>query len=294
MQMYRKQINKEISCAKQFIGVLPKYHWFNHIKANELDAMENVGIYDMLLHKRDIAYSMLNLYEWVRASGFNIIDFSQALNRGTLSLELQVPEIVLYNVLKKATIENQKGMTELMCGHIFKHSIYVSFNKETKASVTATGNLLFCHGSPIGLRNIIEESYGNKKVRNEIFIAGKLIDTFLDDEVPSLIPYMNEHVPYGGRMVNFMFPFTEFNIFVAIELTKKPCKAMKINQLIDTFKFRSGSNRTIKHFQTELTILFSYLEKTGAFLLKHKSVKPFPKTVHKNMFRSIKNNKHEK
>ena len=57
------------------------------------------------------------------------------------------------------------------------------------------------------------------------------------------------------------------------------------NETPITFKAKTGSKHTMKDLKKDFEDLFLYLKHAGVFLLKHKSVDPFPKTCCQNRFR---------
>ena len=136
-----------------------------------------------------------------------------------------------------------------MCSNVVKQDIYVSTRQDSKASMQSSDYLVYSYGLPPGFRNIIEDSENFKKVRGETFVFS----------------------------TEFSFPFTKFSRFLIIELTKKPTEPKHMAQIIDTFKSRMSSNLTSDLINREFGYIFPYLEDTGAFLIKHKSVGVFPK-----------------
>ena len=167
--------------------------------------------------------------------------------------------------------------------------IYVSLRGDSKALLISPDNLIFAHGSPIGFRSVIEDKGNYQYLRNKTFIKAKLAHSFVSDAESSFKKYSRSS--YGASIVEFAFPLTYYNMRIVIELTKKPSKPLTIMRLIEKFRSEVGHNSTIVYLHKEFQALFSYLEVTGAFLLKHKSVGLFPKTGNRNMFRCLSINK---
>ena len=283
------EIQKEIFYAKIFLNILPNYHWFYHSNTDDVSMMGDIGTYDLLLHKRDVAYSISDLYEWTGKSGYQIVDFSIAENRVSLSPELQLSEKAMYDGVKKKSIVRQQWISELLCGKLEKQDIYVSLREDAKAESVSPDNLVFAHGSPIGFRSVIEDKNNHKFLRNKTFIKAKLTHSFVSNAEFSFEKY--SRLSSGPSIVELAFPLTDYNRFIVIELTKKPSKPMPLIRLIENFISKVGTNLTTECLHSEFQALFSYLEMTGAFLLKHKSVGLFPKTGNRNMFRCLSINK---
>ena len=279
------EIQKEIFYTKHFLNILPKYQCPYYLKFDGIAKLADIDIYDLLLHKRDVAYSISDLYKWIGTNGYQVVDFSIAENRAVLSPELQLSEKLVYAIVKKKAIAHQQWIAELLFGNLIKHDVYVSLREDAKAALSSSDNLIFAHGSPIGFRSVIEDKDNYITLRNKTFIRAKLAHSFVSDEETSFKKY--SRLSSGESIVEFVFPFTKFNKFVVIELTKKPSRTFSIVRLVENFRSKERSNSTKEYLYTMFEALFSYLEVTGAFLVKHKSVGLFPKTGNRNMFRCL-------
>ena len=279
------EIQKEIFYTKHFLNILPKYQWPYYLKFDGITRLGDVDIYDLLLHKRDVSYSISDLYEWIETNGYQIVDFSIAENRAVLSPEVQLSEKSVYTTVKKKTKVHQQWIAELLFGNLIKHDVYVSLREDSKAVLSLSNNVIFAHGSPIGFRSVIEGKNNYNTLRDETFIKAKLVHSFVSDKEPSFKKY--SRLSFGESIVEFVFPFTKYNKFVVIELTKKPSRAFSIVRLVENFRSKERSNSTKEYLYTMFDALFAYLEVTGAFLVKHKSVGLFPKTGNRNMFRCL-------
>ena len=242
-------MREEISNARKVLEILPDKHWFDHRNWSDIQSMGDIGIYDLLLHKRDVAFSMKDLYEWTEKSAYHIIAFSVADLRAKLSPRLQLTEKSLYQSIIRNKLFHQQWVLELMCSNVVKQDIYVSTRQDAKASMKSSDHLVYSYGLPPGFRNIIEDLENFKKVRGETFVFS----------------------------TEFTFPFTKFSRFLIIELTKRPTKPKQMAQIVHMFKSKMSSKLSSDLIIKEFEYIFPYLEDTGAFLIKHKSVGVFPK-----------------
>ena len=279
-------MTEQILNAKKILDSLPNNHWFAHRNSSDIQSMGDIGIYDLLLHKRDVAYSIKDLYEWVEKSSYDLVDFSVAELRTKLSPRLRFVDKLLYLSVARKRRFYQQWITELMCGNVAKQDAYVSTRKDAKASMASSNHVVYSYGSPIGFRNIIEDLGNRRKVREETFISAILANSFVNEEEQSFATNLNR-LHTAVRVTEFAFPFTEFSRFVIIELTKKPIKPKNLLQIIETFKSTVSSNLTDDLISKEFEYIFSYLENTGVFLIKHSSVGVFPKTCCRNRYRIL-------
>ena len=90
INIHRKIMNQELGNANHVLKVLPENHWFHHIPNGDHKTMGQIGVYDLLLHKRDVSFSIPDLYEWLRRSNLYLIDFSAPHVRIGSSLELTI------------------------------------------------------------------------------------------------------------------------------------------------------------------------------------------------------------
>ena len=278
-------MNLEIAGAKHIINILPNNHWYAYKNSSDIQSMGDIGVYDLLLHKRDVAYSIKDLYEWVEKSSYDLVDFSLAELRTKLSPRLQLVEKSLYLSIARRRRFYQQWITELMCGDVDKQDIYVSGRQDAKATIKYSDHFVYSYGSPFGFRNIIEDLENIQQVREERFVFAILKNSF-ENENNTRTSFLSELHNSGTstRIAEFAFPFTDLSRFIIIELTKKPTKPKYIPQILDRFKSMLNSSLTTYLIKKEFENLFSYLEATGAFLIRHKSVGMFPKAI-PNRFR---------
>merc|ERR1711997_675073 len=79
-------IRDELKNTKHILKILPKRHLFNFISGDHVN-MGDVGIYDLLLHKRDVSYTSIEVYDWLQKSGYNVVSTSSPDNSIPISLK---------------------------------------------------------------------------------------------------------------------------------------------------------------------------------------------------------------
>ena len=192
-----KTMLEELPNAKAVLKILPEYHKFNHIPVNEHKIMGNIGIFDLLLHKRDVSYSITDLYGWLRYSNLYFIDFTETHVRIDQSLKLRITEKSLYEKLIKMSIVEQRSIAEVIVGRQLKHQFYASKLGNPEASIEMLDNVIFTHGVPLGFRNTISDPDSYVQLRNKTYIYAKI-----------------------NGATTFAWPLNEFTNFAIVSLTR--------------------------------------------------------------------------
>ena len=120
-------IDSELGNAKLVLKILPRKHWFLEQFTGDHQTMGDVGIYDILLHKRDVSYSVSDLYKWVKRSGYTFVDFTPEV-KNILSLSLRIDDKLLFRQLSTINIPKQQSIYESILGYITKQDFYVTKN----------------------------------------------------------------------------------------------------------------------------------------------------------------------
>ena len=116
---------KKINNFNNLYQYLPYNNWFRFSESFIHDhKVSDSGIVDLLLHCQDRAYSIPELYEWVRGSGLEIVDF--------MGNERYKLECNLIKLSDKHTKEEKYAINELYFGDIIKHQFYVSKERMLK------------------------------------------------------------------------------------------------------------------------------------------------------------------
>ena len=225
------------------------------------DTAGNIRIYDLLLHKRDVSYSVPNLIKWLERSSIHFIDFSLASSRIVLSLSLKIVEKLLYSQLTKFSATKQSSIAEIIEGHHYKQEFYASTFAKAEASPHMHNITLYAYGLPAGFQNTISDQRNYFQLRNETYIYAQL-----------------------NRKTTFAWPSNKFNNFAFVSLTSEHFKPKTVSKIISKYATAFNSSLTIKQLQKSFENFYSYAKVTGLFLLKRQSVGIFPKTCCFNQF----------
>ena len=274
-------IIKEIKYAKSVIDILPGGHWFNHFQFQMDKMMGDVGIYDLLLHKRDISFTVDGLHRWLRQGGYNFVDYARPGISVSLSINIRITDKSLYKNLIQKDIYAQHGVCDLVSGHTLLFWLYGSKKINSKASLRQNENVIYAHGSPIGFHRLIGDRNNYQTHRNETFVVAKLATTQIDE---SSIDVRSYSPSKPIVLAEVKWPASEFNNFVIKKLTKKPITPQTIRSFVLSYNNDFKSKLSIDEATDMLTDLFSYIKGFGIFYLRHKSIKPFNLTCCMNQF----------
>ena len=134
-------IINEIKYAKSVIDILPGGHWFNHFQFQMDKMMGDVGIYDLLLHKRDISFTVHGLHRWLQKGGYNFVDYARPGISVSLSINIRITDKSLYKNIIQKDIYAQHGVCDLVSGHTLLFWLYGSKKINSKASLRQNENV---------------------------------------------------------------------------------------------------------------------------------------------------------
>ena len=287
INLREEDFKSEIKNAKYILNVLPSSHWFkDYGSQSDHETMGDVGIYDLLLHKRDVAFSNSDLYSWMEKSGYNVVDHTHAENAIPISLKVIVDDMSLLAKLTRLNNHAPEAVGELICSRKTRQDIYVSKQKKSVASLSLTEDVVFAYGSPLGFQNVMSDKSNYRKLRNETFVFAiytQYVRMQDKGHSKSFVPNDNE---YTGQ---FIWPLTEFNEFVIGALTRKPVRPKTLLSLITDFNNVTKSNITTDEGTKLFDNLFSYIKDFKMFFFKRKSIPPFPLTSGTNLYRVFGN-----
>ena len=277
-----EDLEGEIRNAKAVLNALPERNLFHTIEVNDHIQMGDAGIYDLILHHRDISYSIPEFYGWIEENGYNVVDFVHARDALKILLNIQFLEKNIFDKEIEGQSGKLKAITELLAGNMYQQDFYVSKLDKSEALIDPEENVIYAFGSPLGFKNILNDENNYRHIQNKSYVLSKLgrsqVDEFLEDST-----LHNPEESYWGDVV---FPKSDFNRFVIESLTRKPTSEKTIDSIINDYNKRTKSKLSIKEGTKQIQMLFLYLKQTKIFFLKHKSVPNFPLTCCSfNMYR---------
>lgn len=129
-----EDVQKKVDNTKILLNTLPEGNWFNFhsgIWASEIKT--DIGIYDLLLHSQDRAYSVPELYDYVEKSGLRVqklLNLDNGLGDMLFHPETFIRDQSILNEVKKLSFQEQAAICELMFGQLIRQSCYLSFSEK--------------------------------------------------------------------------------------------------------------------------------------------------------------------
>lgn len=242
---------KEVENGWTIVNALPSTNWFP--KGPELlnDHLSHgdVGMYDMFLHKRDRAYTVPEIYEFVKRSGLHFVEFSDPFERAALDIRSFIKRGELTEKIMKMDKVKQQAICEIMAGNIIKHPFWVTNRSDsTIASFDDLDNIPYFYG---------KVSYAQDITR------------FLEQNPSQIGLPITFDLDCFGQLVTLSLMTSELtkHMFEALTPQTKTLKA-----IFDFTQQQLGREISLQEFKTELDSTFKPLVAAGAMYLRHKSV----------------------
>jgi hypothetical protein len=274
-----QEINTELRNTNDTLKVLPKNNWL--LKSQNIGDLKtgNIGIYDLLLHKRDVAYSIQTLFEWIERAGLYFVDFDYYVQR----FQLKAQYVFNYEIrrkIEKLDRAKQLHSAEILHGSVIKQQIYSSKIKNNVADVHDPSNVFYISGKPHGFRDALSNKKNYAVIEHTKYFMARMSPALIDQNDVDFrkIPYYGTQ---GRGSLTFGFKSNQFNHFL-VDILLQSNKGVKLKTLYS--EYRKTSNLSINN--DELLRLtedfYDSVKDTGMFLLRNQYIKPFPKTAYFN------------
>jgi SAM-dependent methyltransferase len=127
-----------LDVAKEVLTALPVTNWFKRGEELITDHRRHgdAGIYDLLLHARDRAYTVGELFAWIHdRRGLHMTMLGGARGRAAYLPNMVIgPERLRFlDRLRNLPLRRQNEIAELLCGNMIMHSFYATRAPDTAA-----------------------------------------------------------------------------------------------------------------------------------------------------------------
>ena len=233
--------------AKSVLSSMPPSNWFRHNEELLDDVrLGDTGIYDMLLHSHDRAYTVPQCYEFVADAGLHFGGFSSPLDRALMTPEMQISNPILLEKLSTLSQPDQEAAMELFSGAIVRHCYYATAQAEQRATLENLDNVPYLFS--------LSDDFG----RN--FAQG------MRDKGAAPMTWQNR-----GYVVTVRPKPHSADLLEAVDGTRT------LAQIFDVVREKVGNPAlTDAELLVDFTPVFEAFERMDFMLLRHRTVPPFP------------------
>lgn len=247
-----KTRKEEIELARQVIASLPKEHPFFHQSPSLLEELKSdEGLYDLCLHKQDVAYTIAEIHKLVEQAGLYFVDFFEPEQRRAFLLESHIGDENLLAHVQKLSLLEQQSFIELLTGNIFRHAFCVSREARSQADFTDL--------------DLVPYFYPADELLNSI-------QTFCSQE------------EFYRRASSLTLNLERFSVKIPLSLYTKPFfeainGTKSLRKIFEEIRSKLELNIPDAILINEIRFLLEPFIIAGLLLLRDQSIKPFKKWV---------------
>ena len=281
------EIKNEIKNVNITLSVLPERNWFLNGNVNIGDHENgDIGLYDLFLHKRDVAYSIKTLFQWLENGGTHFVEFDSIKRKYTLKLMHQKYYDKSYDhymrkKLSRVSLKNQLHTTEILKGTLIKHDIFASKIKDSEANLFDSSSLLYTHGNPLNLRKSFMNKDNIVPFENQTTFSVKvrLIQRNLENSDITGRHYQDN----GNDVIPLQFHSNDYSHFLIQELSYSN-KGVNLKDVWSVYRKTVNSSVTNDELNRLTQEFYDSVRDTDMFLVRQKHVKPFPMSCFKSYY----------
>ena len=273
----RPGIDMEIENTNSIINLLPIHNWFVLNPAGTDYERSNSDLYDMFLHKRDIAFSIPTLFQWLQNEGIQFVDFDTAKERIGLNVKYHIQDNDLMRKISVLDKIAQRSTVELFKGNIVKHGFYASKAGKSVARLDENLNVLYIYGHPYRFRETLDDKTNVKTWGNETSFFGRISHGNMATRAvsPKIVPNVENSAEEGSQI--FSFKWNNFNRFLVNRLLDSN-RGVRVKSIYNEYIKTTGSNISVNELMVLTFDFYNSIKDTGMVLLKRYYVPPLPKT----------------
>lgn len=179
MQALMRMVNSEetdaqrkIAQTRELLASLPPSNWFKRAEADLYHdhRIDDAGLYDLLLHSRDRAYSVDELFDWLGTDAeghghgmhLQFTDVQRGRSPYLPHMVLGDRPPALLNRLRQLPLRHQYAMAELMGGAITTHSLYLTRDADCVAPYGDAAYIPFFFHEPLDGATLAQVFASNK------------------------------------------------------------------------------------------------------------------------------------
>lgn len=129
-----EDIEQTVVNAKKILKALPPGNWMNfNMPRFAMDLQSDIGLYDLLLHSQDRAYTIPELYDFIEASGLvinKLIEKQSPMGNLIFKPETFIKDPTLLETVKALSEREQMAITESLYGQTSMQNCFISFKNK--------------------------------------------------------------------------------------------------------------------------------------------------------------------
>ena len=227
-----------------------------------------------MLHKRDVAYSVKTLQDWLKQNGLHFVGFDEYERRHFLDTKYWVEDSGLRKALTVKINEDKQHIMEIFQGRVIMHSFYASKIDNSKAEfsdlINSKSLFLYTYTIPRGIGNqFIGKRNFRKEMKNSVF-HGYLSEGFLPVNSSS-----EDICDQGGIKMRFSFKINKVTPFLIHKLSQltEGSNLHSIYSMYTQYSSRVRENNlTLNEFNTLTQDFIISMKDTDIFLIRKHNV----------------------
>ncbi len=232
--------------AKAALGALPRTNWFQH-NNHMLDDVRlgDAGIYDMLLHSHDRAYTVPECYQFAADAGLHFGGFAAPADRLLLSPEHQVSDPDLRAKINALPQQQREAAMELFTGAVLRHNFYLTAQPDRCATLDDPDNVPYLFS--------LTEDFGHK---------------FAD----GMRQRPDQPMVWKNRELTISVPPSRYGA----DLLEQVDGNRTLGEVFEAVRNANGGTPTDSALRADFATVFEPFNRVDFMLLRHRSVAPFP------------------
>ena len=278
-------IELEIRYATHTLTALPTNGWILATHKNFVKEGKN-EIYDALLHKRDVSYSIELLMRWINDGGLYFIDFDLFIKRLNLKSQYETMDPRLKKMTMHFDDNKVLYLAEILKGNHIKHSFYASKARHSTASFRDESNVLYLYGNPIGLKAALMRKSHHRMRYNESFFMATMYEFVVNNyrRIQGMNQYNISLYRAETSGVSFGWKISLLNSFLVMKVLDSSDGIALEDAITEYMSLSKSNNHSKKVLHMLAEDFYRYVKDTEIFLLKKQFLGVFPKTNSFSMF----------
>ena len=270
-------IEMELENAIYTLNILPDNNWFilNSVVGDYNGG--KVEIYDLLLHKRDVAFSIKTLLEWITNSGLYFADFDYYKKRYHLQTQHVIFDLNFSRGISHLGRVKNLYIAEVMSGNVYRQDFYTSKIRNTVADIRDSSNIIYLYGNPHGLGRAVSNETNRILNGNETFFSSWMYRTNIQQLHTNSIRNVYRQQISKGPRIKIGWKLNRFNEFLVNQMIRSN-KGVKLKTIYTEYRKTVEHNTSYETLKRLSNDFYGYVKDTEMFLMKKEHVFPFPKT----------------